>query len=250
MKNLIFKILVSALLFLGCSDSDEQPNIQQLNCLTTNLQNGVVAFYPFNNGSINDESGNNNHLNNTTTASATVDRNGNPNCAFQFNSSNNEFLTFTNPMFLNDLQDGSLSISLWYLSENEGAGLISRGNDLGNCAGGLGEWNLSLWDNNWINFHINGYRIIGVTPNPEVVQLNEWHHIVVTSDITDLKVYQDGVLIEDSELVICGPTPSLNVGDFFIGAGLTGKLDDIIIYNNILSQTDITELYNLSPCCN
>ncbi len=138
MKNQLVKltIFVSILLFFGCNNSDEQPNILLQDCLTTNLQNGVVAFYPFNNGSINDESGNNNHLSNTTTANATVDRNGNLNCAFQFNSGNDEFLTFINPVFLNDLQNGSFSISLWYLSENEGGGLLSRGNDLGNCAGG------------------------------------------------------------------------------------------------------------------
>ena len=254
MKNQLVKltIFVSILLLFGCNNSDEQPNILLQDCLTTNLQNGVVAFYPFNNGSINDESGNNNHLSNTTTANATVDRNGNLNCAFQFNSSNNEFLTFINPIFLNDLQNGSFSISLWYLSEIQGAGLLSRGNDLGNCAGGRGEWNLSLWDNNWISFHINGYRIIGITPNPAVLQLNEWHHLVVTSDNNDLKVYQDGVLIADSESVSCGsgPTPSLNVGDLFIGESLSGKLDEIILYNRLLTQNDITELYNLSPCCN
>ena len=76
MKNQRVKltIFVSILLLFGCNNSDEQPNILLQDCLTTNLQNGVVAFYPFNNGSINDESGNNNHLSNTTTANATVDR--------------------------------------------------------------------------------------------------------------------------------------------------------------------------------
>lgn len=253
-RNQLVKIniVVSIFLLLGCNTSDEQPNILLLNCLSSNLQTGVVAFYPFNNGSINDESGNNNDLTNPTTASETEDRNGNPSCAFQFNNSNNEYLTFANPIFLNDLQSGSFSISLWYLSENEGGGLLSRGNDFGNCAGGIGEWNVSLSDNNWINFHINSYRTIAITPNPSVIQLNEWHHLVVTSENNDLKVYQDGVLIADFESVICGsgPTPSLNIGDLFIGEFLKGKLDDIIIYNRLLTETDITELYNLSPCCN
>ncbi|MDO1502561.1 LamG domain-containing protein [Winogradskyella maritima] len=250
-KILKTSLLISILLIFGCNNSDEQNEIQQLDCLPTGLQNGVVAFYPFNSGSINDESGNNNNLANTTTASATIDRNGNTNCAYQFNSNNNEFLTLSNPTFLNGIQSGGFSISMWYLSENEGAGLMSRGNDFGNCAGGIGEWNLSLWDNNWPVFFINSYRSIGVTPNPEIVQLNEWHHLVVTSDITDLKIYQDGILIEDNENVICnsGPTPSLNMGDLFIGEFLSGKLDDIIIYNILLTQTEITELYNLTPCC-
>ncbi|WP_452226367.1 LamG domain-containing protein [Lacinutrix cladophorae] len=251
----IFKtsFLISILFIFGCNNSDEQNEMQQLDCLSTGLQNGVVAFYPFNSGSINDESGNNNNLTNTTSASATADRNGNPNCAYQFNSTNDEFLSFSNPTFLNDIQNGGFSISLWYLLEAEGGGiLISRGNEFGNCNGAIGEWSLYISDNNWPHFAINSYKIEAVT-SIDSEPLNEWHNIVVTSNLIDLKVYQDGALIEDNEFVICNsipPTSSLNTGDLFIGELITGKLDDIIIYNRILSETEITELSNITACCN
>jgi len=44
-----------------------------MSCIPVSLQNSVVAYYPFSNGSINDFSGNNQHLINMTTASATSD---------------------------------------------------------------------------------------------------------------------------------------------------------------------------------
>ena len=47
-----------------------------VDCLSSNLQNGVIAFYPFNNGSIIDESPNNNDLSNLTAAKDTFDRVG------------------------------------------------------------------------------------------------------------------------------------------------------------------------------
>ena len=93
----IFKssLLLSILLAFSCNSSDEQIERQLVDCLSIGLQNGIVAFYPFENGSIDDFSGNNNNLTNSTTASATMDRSGNANCAFSFNSTSNEFLEYS-----------------------------------------------------------------------------------------------------------------------------------------------------------
>ena len=235
---------------LSCSKSDNKTVNLQSNCLPTNLQNGVIAFYPFSNGSINDFSGNNHNLTNSTTANSGEDRSGNPNCAFNFVAANGDFLKHVNPTFLNDIQNGPFSISIWYNSLDVVGNLLTRGNISGNCRGGFGEWSLVLYDGNAPSLFINSYRIIG-TPLDGSLQINEWHHLVVTCNISDLKVYQDGVLIEDSENVACASpaSPSLNIGDLYLGENLTGKLDDVIIYNRLLSQTEISQLYNLPTCC-
>ena len=101
MKKPILFFLLSALLFFSCDEDDQFTT----SCLPANLQNGVIAFYPFNNGALSDVSSGGNDLVNTTAASAAADRNGNANCAFQFDNTQaaEEFLTTTNTNFLNGL---------------------------------------------------------------------------------------------------------------------------------------------------
>lgn len=238
------------LLLMGCKKDNTPANSADLACIPADLQTGILAFYPFSNGSLDDYSGNNFHLTNTTTASPGTDREGNPDCAFRFAAANGDVLKYINPAFLDNLQSGSMSISLWYCADAEqGGSFISRGADPGNPHGGFGEWSMGLYDNNWPVFFINSRRTIGVPAIPGVFQT--WHHVTVTSDNVDLKVYQDGVLIGDAEIVVCNCTPTLsgNLGDMFIGRNFSGKLDDIIIYNRLLNSAEVTALYNAGACC-
>jgi len=55
-------------------------------CLPEDLKQGIILFYPFSNGSINDMSGNEHHLMKTGNCMSTVDRNNNVNCAYLFPS--------------------------------------------------------------------------------------------------------------------------------------------------------------------
>ena len=85
MKKTKFIFLTTFLVtILGCNSDDQNSEIEDImDCIPINLQNSVVAYYPFSNGSINDFSGNNQNLVNNN-ASSTSDRNGNENCAFEF----------------------------------------------------------------------------------------------------------------------------------------------------------------------
>ncbi len=97
------KILIGlmVLCILGCN-KDEEVN---LDCLPSNLQNGVIAFYPFNGGSLLDESAASNDLTNPTSAVSTTDRNNNSDCAYLFDNRQptEQFLTRTSTDFLNGL---------------------------------------------------------------------------------------------------------------------------------------------------
>lgn len=239
-----------ALVTLSCNNSDD-PAPTQENCLPSNLQTGVIAFYPFSNGSINDASGNNYHLTNSTTASAGADRNGNSNCAFHFNATDTEFLTYANPTFVNDFQTLPFSISLWYKNESAAAGdyelLIGRDVNL-HCPDTHGQWSVGLYD----------YRkpVLGINDSnlwwdiSADVSTSAWRHLVVTCLGTDLKLYLNGVLTDEQSATGCSiNTPTLNAGDLFLGKDFTGLLDDVIIYNRVLTQSEITELHTLTPCC-
>ena len=253
MKNKINQIGIIFLLTLtlSCSKSNENTNIQAP-CLSTTLQNGVIAFYPFSNGSINDYSGNNYNLTNSTSAASGADRNGNPNCAFRFIAANGEYLKYINPTFIDNFQTLPFSISLWYKNETSTSSnyelLIGRDTNL-HCPDTYGQWSVGLYDNRRPVFGINSYElwwnIIGTN-----VSSQEWRHLVITCMGTDLKIYLNGVLTSGMPVTGCSTIiPTINAGDLFLGKDYTGLLDDVIIYNRVLSQTEVNELYALTTCC-
>ncbi len=255
------------LIILIASCAKKKSLEKSIPCIPTNLQNSIIAFYPFSNGSINDFSGNNNHLFNNTTATSSSDRNGNSNCAFEFNNmpSSVEFLTTSNTTFLNNLD--KFSVSLWYqpidTSRNgeDFEALINRGTGM-SCPDRLGQWSIglydcrkavfgrnnSVWDNNLINSDFDCQQEINS-------RTNQWVHLVVTFNQSQLSmsIYRNGVLqnskIGNSNCGISSTPTVQDIGDLFIGKNYTGKIDDLILFNKVLTQQEINTLFNLETCC-
>ena len=71
-----------------------------------------------------------------------------------------------------------------------------------------------------------------------------WQHICAVFDGSYCKLYLDGVLTSQSEWVIPqGMTAELNIGSAGLGEqSFNGELDDIRIYNYVLSNTEIAQL--------
>lgn len=259
MKKIFLLILTIGI--FSCADDEE---VFQINCLSTNLQNDVIAFYPFNNGSLADQSSNGNILNNSTTASSTTDRNGNLTCAYQFDNSqgDNEFLTTTSTNVLNGLNQ--FSISIWYQpmdSLRDGGDfevLLSRG-DGTSCPNKNGEWSVSLYDCRKAVFgHDNSVWAEEITDistvgcEGEVIELTDkWHHVVAVKNNDDYKIYFNGNLNETAtgDANCTNFNAANDIGDLFIGKRYTGKIDDVIIFNRAITQSDVTELYELDGCC-
>ena len=106
-RNKSFFLIGLVLFLFSCKTEeiiDEIPE-ETIACIPDDLENNVIAFYPFSNGSLDDFSGGENDLINSTTASPTSDRNGNTDCAYIFDNAINstEFLTTTDTDFLNNL---------------------------------------------------------------------------------------------------------------------------------------------------
>ena len=258
------QILCIALLIFSCSDDDAPiPNIVEAACLTNTLGNSIIAFYPFNGGALTDESGDNHNLLNTTNASSTSDRNGNPNCAYKFDNSQTaaEFLTTSNSDFLNGLNE--FSISVWYQPMDSTIigvtthGIFSRGNE-GRCPNRIGEWSMSLFDCRRAVFgHDNSVWAFPVTNfvngcDGEAEELvDKWHHVVGIKNGNEYKIYFNGVLNEtDTDDANCNNfQPAQDLGDVFVGFKFTGKIDDIIIYDREILQSEVTELFELESCC-
>ena len=270
MKNSIFKIMfvmmISTLLF-NCQNDDNSntpvtpvtPNA--IDCIPVNLQNSLIAFYPFSNGSLNDASGNNYHLTNPTTASPGTDRNGNATCAYSFVAANNDYLTFVNPTFINDFDTNPFSISLWFKANGHRTSgvhekLIVRNSGI--QIPDTSEWSIGLFDCRNLVYPINGYVIwggdyptfYGDTDCANDSTLNVWYHVVITSDGTPggIQMFVDGLHVLDT----AGPTfyqGVVNVGDLFLGQNYTGLLDDVAIFNRVLTNAEINSLSKLGTCC-
>lgn len=229
------------------------------------LQSGLLAYYPFNGGSTDDFSGNAHHLTNNTAAHPAPDRNGSPDCAFEFDNlpaSNNEFLTTTNTTFLNGL--GEFSISLWYEALDttrqwaDYEVLIGRDNLGYTCPYRKGQWTIGLFECRHAIFarqnSVNQIITPGGCAAAIISHTNGWHHLVAVYNQSGqtLKIYRDGNLQNTQTGVsnLCPTVTIQDIGDLFIGKDYTGKIDDIFIHNRELSPAEVNDLYQLgSSCC-
>jgi len=214
---------------------------------TTNLNNGLVAYYPFN-GNANDESGkgNNGTVNGAT---LTADRNGKQNQAYYFDGLNNY-------VRLPELSlSGSFSLSLWIRSESIAYGwasMITKWNHNNNRSFTLGIENnknigLGISDlKNQTNANLHAFNVsynaIGV-----------WKHICAIYNMENgtRYIYIDGILQgskKDESISIYRGTATTYLGTVHLANEhfFKGKMDDVRIYNRVLSDTEIQELYQLN----
>ncbi len=220
-------------------------------------QTGLVGHYPFNNNA-NDESGNNNHgvVSNATLA---ADRFGNANSAYYFNGTTSIISVIHNSSSINFT--GNFSISLWFKAfkgYNTRSGLLyTRMNANGNEQGGFGmDYAPSGYDST-VTFYKAGTNNLSTGYlHPKKVTTDTWHNLVITygtvaSGIGKGYMYIDGVKTDSTAnpfvdyFVASSP---LRIGAVINASGLTqvfkGWIDDIRIYNKVVSKYDATALYN------
>ena len=211
------------------------------------LNNGLVAYYPFN-GNANDESGNGNH-GTVNGATLTTDRLGNANSAYSFNGSS----YYIKVADSNSLDiTSSISFSSWiyvYGSTNDHQVII-------------GKWyNNNVFEETYvlelqpngktIQMPLNGISTGGysnVASNTEI-SFNTWVHVVGVYDSSEIRLYVNGV--KTGSLITSGNLP-LTSAPLMIGAhdstsdrnAFNGIIDDVRIYNRALSSSEIEELYN------
>jgi hypothetical protein len=235
----------------------DQTSTVQAPCptLATNLQTGLVGYWPFC-GNANDESGNGNN-GTVNGATLTTDRFGNANSAYNFNS--NSYIRVPFSSSINSIQNG-FTMSAWVLMD--GGTVAPRVLELRGAYGGGGDAGFGMLSHNnsnssrpmevrWYNNY--GNTNISVYPSQEVSALS-WHHLLFTCNgplgVGDF--YVDGVLVNTNNVIgDQGPINSCNYNfnDLFIGAEPNlatfwgGLIDDVAIYNRALSPAEVTQLY-------
>ena len=235
-KHLTFSL---ALLTLICTSAHAQ--------LPSYLPaDGLVGWWPFN-GNANDESGNGNDgvVNGAVLAS---DRNGVENAAYDFNGNSN--VTINNEFFNNGSAEYTMSLWVRIGSINSSNTFL---NTIPHCGASVGY---SYLGNNRF-YHYKGVDPISNSVpcwtifnqdlfNYQLSIVSQWVMISVSKVSNVYRYYVNGQLDKEATTTI---SPVDGYCRMIFGAidggseGLTGKLDDIAIYNRALTPQEIQNLY-------
>ena len=138
----------------------------------------------------------------------------------------------------------NFSVSLWYKGlKGTTESFVSSGPNIGNY------WDI---ENGGAVFSTSG---LSISTSYSLPSDNEWHHLVVVLDRTpspdELTVYIDGVSqgfatdTLDNENVAGGGGMNIGRGTWAGGGYRQGPMDDVRIYNRVLSASEVQQLYQL-----
>jgi hypothetical protein len=210
--------------------------------LSASLVDGLAAYYPFN-GNANDESGNNNN-GTVNGATLTQDRFGNMNSAYLFDGLD-DYIMISSSASL-DIRR-SVTLSAWVKADGTDGQIIWRGDS----QSGKDPYTLNL-DGDRIYLSIYG-GTGGEQPVISTEQVDSvWHFWtgVFDADAGITYLYKDGQLDNTGT---ANPL-TYDTADMWnmigaVDAGnwqfFDGVIDDVRVYNRVLSGTEITELYNI-----
>lgn len=223
--------------------------------------NGLVGWWPFN-GNVNNTGGSG--LNGIVlNADLTTDRFSNANSAYNFTFNNAGWGTQNNELYIGYspvLDVGQISISIWVYPrayfwpgnpDNPNSTIVSRYQYGGSNPNGI-AWSIGF-NQNSVTGYIAGWNGTGgasVVSGP-ALSLNQWHHIVLTYDYDNVKLYVNGSLqtsTPHSGSMNMDGFSGISIGESNESTGYweytDGKIDDFGMWNRALTACEVTALYN------
>jgi hypothetical protein len=212
------------------------------------INNGLKAYYAFD-GNVNDSSGENNNGSIVGSLTLISDRDGSPNCAYEFPGTSTDFISINYSEDFNISPTESFSLSLWFQGGTPNLGdlefLFKKENP--SITPVDSDYHLGLYDGNNPSFG-SQYSPIVMSftnrPNPDPI----WHHIVCIYDNKNWHIYEDNILTS-SNLTQNNQIYQSNNG-ITIGKLFQGKIDDIRFYDRVLTTSEIGQLFNFGSSCN
>ncbi|MEY4330367.1 MAG: hypothetical protein RL609_1115, partial [Bacteroidota bacterium] len=218
--------------------------------LPANLQQGLVAYYPFN-GNANDESGNG--FNGTITGNLpfVTDRNGNANGAISFTAANCN--TQVEALIDNAQISGQMTLSFWVNKQDAGcegsrffASYFSQVGILNNTNG-----HFQIIDNSTgfsVN-HVVGSGVVAASDYADILQ--QWTMITYANDGQNGYFYKNGNLFatvpnNSGELITLGNKIIFgHLGNSWVlgQTAFNGWMDDAAIWGRSLTVQEIQQLY-------
>ena len=226
--------------------------------------NGLVGYWPFN-GNANDESGNGN--NGGFTASS-CDVCGNSIVTApplissdRFNNINNSYI-FSDQLDLISIGNNTnlqltsqYTISLWLYPTSYDFGNYTWGVILAKW-GGVGSASYQLRFSNSGNILFDTHNGINTTTisSTNDLPLNDWSNVIITQNNSIVNIIVNGVIttINPNMIIPMQVNNTIEIGrnynqfSNYQYEGFLGKIDDICIWNRVLSSTEIN---NLSQSC-
>ena len=206
---------------------------------------GLVGWWPFNGNAI-DSSGNGNN-GTVNGATLTTDRFGNINSAYIFDGIN-DWININNSNSLNP--PSQITISAWVNTSaynvSNASMVVNKGWDQG-----PGHYDLLVFTPNSKSRFVIGSNIY--VESNSIININQWTLITASIDSLTMKIYINGTL-ENTALQNNNNSFGTNTDPLYIGKHdynnfpyyFSGKIDDIGIWNRILTQQEITSLYTSS----
>jgi hypothetical protein len=231
------KLIIFIFLYLGLSCS-----------VIADLNDSLVAYYPFNNNANDDTQ----HANNGAVNGAILgmDRHGNENSAYVFNGQNN-YISISHDSSLN--MTNKMTVSAWVKSNDmgkENQDILSK-TESGSYSLALNETDGEV-DSKFaflVNIN-NNYEYVYSASHPQ----EEWYHVVGSYDGSEMKIYVNGIV--EGTLSVSGSVKN-NTSPLILGneshqlnEPFDGTLDEIRIYNRLLLSSEVLALYqesNWSP---
>ncbi|MDW8849691.1 LamG-like jellyroll fold domain-containing protein [Flavobacterium sp. MMLR14_040] len=217
-------------------------------CLQINAQiptDGLVAYYPFN-GNANDTSGNGSS-GTVTAATLTSDRFGNSNAAYNFDGVNS-YIDAAIPNIPKN--NAARTISGWFKTNDAfsdpnkyDASIFNYGS-----LAKLQRLSLSVYSKGYLqmisgasfssdDFYINNFDYAN----------NDWYFFTVTYDGTKLSIYVNGKYVDQKAVSLNTIGNIFRIGQRISGdtvkEGFKGTIDDIAIWNRVLTPEEILALY-------
>jgi len=207
--------------------------------------NGLVGYYSFN-GNAHDQTINGNH-GTISGATQTTDRFGRANGAYYFDGIDDDITGTINNW---PLGKSARTISLW--GKLHTLPLIAGTNSLFLTYGQGTLQNVNSIYFQYVEAIGKSVVYSGYLDDVNVLfnyTLNTWYNIVVTFDGTVAAIYIDGILIaQESKSTWNTLSSNFHFGNFDnLTSWLNGAIDDIRIYDRVLTQDEILLLYNEAP---
>jgi hypothetical protein len=218
-----------------------------------NLQQGLVAYYPFN-GNANDESGNGN---NGVVYGSTLseDRFGNGNSAYYFDGENDYIhIGYQSDYFSHFIDNIEITVNAWIkIGDNWNDEIIYH---LGGCHNAVA---LGVLSNGHLRFALQKDDNWRYVDSEAVISLNAWIHVIGLNNLNGTYLYINGNqegFVQNSFIWNTGEAGH-NIGANYSQSSITntcyndgnyheffkGLLDEIRIYNRALNEQEIYALY-------
>lgn len=210
-----------------------------------NIDSSLVACYGFNGNAI-DQTGNG-YNGIVHGASLTTDRFSNTNSAYEFNSINGEYIELPD-----DFDFANRTINFWfYANATTGTQKIMYHSDNPD----LQYVSTKLYVKNPGNPKLGWEVTSSVNKMVEYTMFeNQWNMATLSTDSASFKYYINGNQIANIPFawVSGSPVGSKRVhlgGSLFFDKFFDGKLDDLTIHNRVLTQQEVSYLFNNAYSC-